>query len=78
MGGEPQKNQDVKLDQMDHMTQDWWVGGWGVGVGVSKCQAVAKDSISHLSVGSVVGESQISEELALTRQAACGLIGQHT
>ena len=52
--------------------------GWGWGVGVSKCQAVAKDSISHLSVGSVVGESQISEELALTRQAACGLIGQHT
>ena len=48
------------------------------GLGVSKCQAVAKDSISHLSVGSGVGESQISEELALTRQAACGLIGQHT
>ena len=79
MGGEPQKNQDVKLDQMDHI--DPRLMGWGlgwVGVGVSKCQAVAKDSISHLSVGSVVGESQISEELALTRQAACGLIGQHT
>ena len=51
--------------------------GWGVGVGVSKCQAVAKDSISYLSIGSG-GESQISEELALRRQGACcGLIG-HT
>ena len=60
-GGEPEKNQDVKLDRLM---------GWGVGVGVSKCQAVAKDSISYLSIGSG-GESQISEELALRRQGAC-------
>ena len=38
MGGEPQKNQDVKLDQMDHI--DPRLMGWGlgwVGVKMSSC-----------------------------------------
>ena len=48
-----------------------WLGGLGGDIKMSSCG----QGQSYLSVG-CRGESQILEELALTRQAASGLIGR--